>query len=57
MPKYVIEREMPGAGKLNSNWKDIAQTSMGASLGNQTQVQFVNSQITDDKNLLHVHSA
>jgi hypothetical protein len=31
MPKYVIEREMSGAGKLNSNQlKDIAQTSMGA---------------------------
>jgi hypothetical protein len=27
MPKYVIEREMSGAGKLNSNQLKTAQTS------------------------------
>jgi hypothetical protein len=50
MPKYIIEREMPGAGKLTSNQlKDIAQTSMGA-LGNVgAQVQWVTSQVTDNK--------
>lgn len=50
MPKYVIEREMPGAGKLTTNQlKDIAQTSMGALGKLGTQVQWVNSQVTDDK--------
>jgi hypothetical protein len=50
MPKYVIEREMPGAGKLTSNQlKDIAQTSMGALGKVGAQVQWVNSQVTDDK--------
>jgi hypothetical protein len=50
MPKYVIEREMPGAGKLTSNQlQDIAQTSMGALGKLGTQVQWVNSQVTDDK--------
>jgi hypothetical protein len=35
----VIEREMSGAGKLNSQLKDIAQTSLGAlgKLGTQVQ--------------------
>jgi hypothetical protein len=50
MPKYVIEREMLGAGKLTSNQlKDIAQTSMGALGKVGAQVQWVNSQVTDDK--------
>jgi hypothetical protein len=50
MPKYVIEREMLGAGKLTSNeLKDIAQTSMGALGKVGAQVQWVNSQVTDDK--------
>jgi hypothetical protein len=50
MPKYVIEREMPGAGTLTANQlKDIAQTSMGALGKLGTQVQWVNSQVTDDK--------
>jgi hypothetical protein len=50
MPKYVIEREMPGAGKLTSNQlKDIAQNSMGALGKLGAQVQWVNSQVTDNK--------
>jgi hypothetical protein len=50
MPKYVIEREMPGAGKLTSNQlKDIAQTSIGALGKVGAQVQWVNSQVTADK--------
>jgi hypothetical protein len=50
MPKYVIEREMLGAGKLTSNQlKDIAQTSIGALGKVGAQVQWVNSQVTADK--------
>ena len=50
MPKYVIEREMLGAGKLTSNQlKDIAQNSMGALGKLGAQVQWVNSQVTDNK--------
>jgi hypothetical protein len=50
MPKYVIEREMPGAGKLTSNQlKDIAQTSMGALGKVGAHVQWINSQVTDNK--------
>ena len=41
---------MPGAGKLTSNQlKDIAQTSMGALSNVGAQVQWVTSQVTDNK--------
>jgi hypothetical protein len=53
MPKYVIEREMSGAGKLNSNQLKTAQTSKHLATNTST----MDSQITDDKILLHVHSA
>ncbi|MGK0255224.1 MAG: hypothetical protein ACI9OE_002749 [Mariniflexile sp.] len=50
MPKYVIEREMPGAAQLTTNQlKDIAQNSMGALSKLGAQVQWVDSQVTDNK--------
>lgn len=50
MPKYVIEREIPGAGKLNAEQlKTIAQTSCGVLGKMGPQIQWVNSQVTEDK--------
>jgi hypothetical protein len=50
MPKYVIEREIPGAGKLSADQlKAISQTSCGVLGKMGTQIQWVNSQVTADK--------
>ena len=50
MPKYVIEREMPGAGQLS------AEELQGASQNSCTvlqelgpQIQWLHSYVTDDK--------
>ncbi|MFO7694933.1 MAG: DUF4242 domain-containing protein [Vicinamibacterales bacterium] len=50
MPKYVIEREIPGAGKLSAGeLQAIAQKSCGV-LGNMgPTIQWVHSYVTDDK--------
>jgi hypothetical protein len=50
MPKYVIERELPSAGKLTpETLQAISRKSCGVldSLG--TQIQWVQSYVTDDK--------
>ena len=50
MPKYVIEREIPGAGKLSADQlKAISQTSCGVLSKMGPQIQWVNSYVTDDK--------
>ncbi len=50
MPKFVIEREIPGAGQLNSEQlKAISQTSCGVLNNLGTQIQWVHSYVTDDK--------
>ena len=50
MPKYVIEREIPGAGKLTAEQlKAISQTSCGVLLNMGPQIQWVNSYVTGDK--------
>jgi hypothetical protein len=50
MPKYVIEREIPNAGKLTSDQlKGISQSSCGVLNQLGTQIQWVNSYITNDK--------
>ena len=50
MPKYVIEREIPGAGKLSAEQlKGISQTSCGVLSKMGTQIQWVNSYVTTDK--------
>ncbi|MEO6489844.1 MAG: DUF4242 domain-containing protein [Ferruginibacter sp.] len=50
MPKYVIEREIPGAGKLSpEQLKGISQTSCGVLSKMGTQIQWVHSYVTDDK--------
>ena len=50
MPKYVIEREIPGAGQLTSEQlKAISQTSCGVLNKMGPQIQWVNSYVTADK--------
>ena len=50
MPKYVIEREIPGAGKLSpEQLKGISQTSCGVLSKMGTQIQWVQSYVTEDK--------
>ena len=50
MPKYVIEREIPGAGKLTTEQlKGISQTSCGVLDKMGPQIQWVHSYVVDDK--------
>jgi len=50
MPKFVIEREIPGAGKLTAEQlKGISQTSCGVLSKMGPQIQWVNSYVTGDK--------
>jgi hypothetical protein len=50
MPKYVIEREIPGAGKLSpQELKGISQKSCGVLSEMGPQIQWVQSYVTDDK--------
>lgn len=50
MPKYVIEREIPGAGKLTADeLKAISQKSCGVLRQMGPQIQWVESFVTDDK--------
>jgi hypothetical protein len=50
MPKYVIEREIPGAGKLSADQLHaISQKSCGVLQGLGPQVQWLHSYVTDDK--------
>ena len=50
MPKFVIERELPGAGKLSGQeLKAISQKSCGVLAKLGPQIQWVHSYVTDDK--------
>jgi hypothetical protein len=50
MPKFVIEREIPGAGKLSpQDLKGISQKSCGVLRELGPAVQWVESYVTDDK--------
>jgi hypothetical protein len=50
MPKYVIEREIPGAGNLSAEeLQSISQTSCGVLKNLGPQIQWVESFVTDDK--------
>ncbi len=50
MPKFVIEREMPGAGSLSPQELEAAsQTSCGVLRAMGPQIQWVQSYVTDDK--------
>lgn len=50
MPKYVIEREIPDAGKLsNEQLQGISQTSCGVLENMGPKIQWVHSYVTDNK--------
>ena len=50
MPKYVIERELPGAGKMSAQeLKTIAQESCDVLREMGSQIQWLQSYVTDDK--------
>jgi hypothetical protein len=50
MPKFVIERELPGAGNLSpQDLKNISQKSCGVLKNLGPQIQWVQSYVTDDK--------
>ena len=50
MPKYVIEREIPGAGKLSAQeLQGIAQKSCGVLDKMGSRIQWLHSYVVDDK--------
>lgn len=50
MPKYVIEREIAGAGKLTpEQLQGISQKSCGVLQQLGPQIQWLESYVTDDK--------
>ena len=50
MPKYVIEREIPGAGQLTAQQLNaISQKSCSVLQALGPQIQWVESFVTDDK--------
>ena len=50
MPKYVIEREIAGVGKLTPEQRQgVSQTSCGVLKKLGPQIQWLESYVTDDK--------
>ena len=50
MPKYLIEREIPGAGKLpKQELQAISRKSCGVLESMGPQIQWLQSFVTDDK--------
>jgi len=50
MPRYVIERELPGAGQLSQqDLQAISQKSCGVLDTLGPKIQWVESYVTDDK--------
>lgn len=50
MPKYVIERDIPGVGKLSAaELQAIAQKSCSVLSTMAPKVQWLHSHVTDDK--------
>ena len=50
MPKFVIEREIPGAGKLSTQeLQAISQKSCGVLKKMGSEIQWLNSYVTDNK--------
>ena len=50
MPKYVIEREIPGAGSLTAGaLQEIAQTSCDVLFEMGPKIQWVQTYVTSDK--------
>jgi len=50
MPKFVIERELPGAGKLTpQQLQALSQKSCGVLRNLGPEIQWVHSYVTNDK--------
>jgi hypothetical protein len=50
MPRFVIEREIPGVGKLSDEQrKAISQSSCGVLRELGPQIQWIQSFVTDDR--------
>jgi len=50
MPKFVIEREIPGAGNLSdAELQAISRTSMDVIRGMGPEIQWLQSYVTGDK--------
>jgi hypothetical protein len=50
MPKYIIEREIPGAGALTAaDLQGISQQSCGVLQEMGPKIQWLESYVTDDK--------
>lgn len=50
MPKFVIEREIPGAGRFSAQeLQGISQTSCGVLREMGPQIQWLHSYVTSDK--------
>ena len=50
MPKYVIERELPGAGKLSkADLQAVSQKSCSVLEAQGPRIQWLHSYVTDDK--------
>ena len=50
MPQFVIERDMPGVGKLSADeLQGASQTSCSVLRDLGPQIQWVHSYVTDDK--------
>jgi hypothetical protein len=50
MPKFVIEREIPGAGKMtDAELREVALRSVEALNALGPQIQWLHTYVTDDK--------
>lgn len=50
MPKYVIEREIPGAGKLSAEeLKGISEASCNVLRKMGSEIQWIHSYVAEDK--------
>ena len=50
MPKFVIEREIPGAGSLSdAELKEVSLRSLQALTSMGPQIQWLHSYVTEDK--------
>ena len=50
MPKFVIEREIPGAASLtDAQWRELAQKSVSALKGMGPEIQWLHSYVAGDK--------
>src|SRR5271170_1538484 len=50
MPKFVIEREIPGAGNFtDTQWREIAQKSVNVLKGMGPEIQWLHSYVVGDK--------